>query len=114
MLDSLKWLLFDANSLSDERRYWIGFLVSLACFAIASYCAKQVKSNPRLFTALALFAGAWVARIHLRGGSIAQIDRRRRAQDARPALRSLGFHNGVRWSGPGPGRQGGALVPEFT
>src|SRR5215510_139671 len=61
MLDSLKWLLFDANSLSDERRYWIGFLVSLACFAIASYCAKQVKSNPRLFTALALFAGAWVA-----------------------------------------------------
>src|SRR5262249_16119825 len=31
------------------------------CFAIASYCAKQVKGNPRLFTALALFAGAWVA-----------------------------------------------------
>jgi len=61
MLDWLRWLLFDANFLSDERRYWIGFLVSLACFAIASYSAKQVKSNPRLFTALALFAGAWVA-----------------------------------------------------
>jgi hypothetical protein len=61
MLDWLKWLLFEANFLSDERRYWIGFLVSLACFVIASYGAKQVRSNPRLFTALALFASAWVA-----------------------------------------------------
>jgi hypothetical protein len=61
MLDWLKWLLFEANLLSDERRYWIGFLVSLACFVIASYGAKQVRNNPRLFTALALFASAWVA-----------------------------------------------------
>jgi len=61
MVDWLKWLLFDMGFLSLDHRYWIGLLVSLACFGITLYFAKEVKNDLTLFTVLALFAGAWVA-----------------------------------------------------
>src|SRR5215470_4165788 len=61
MRDWTESLLFDAGYLSSAQRNWIAFIVSLACFLIASYFAKQVKSNPRLFTVMALFSGALVA-----------------------------------------------------
>ncbi len=61
MLDWLKWLIFNADFLGFEQRYWIGFLASIACFGITAYFATEVRDKPRLFTVMALFAGVWVA-----------------------------------------------------
>jgi len=61
MLDWIKWLLFDWGDLSPAQRDWIGFLISMACVYGAYRFARAVQSNARLFTVMALFAGALVA-----------------------------------------------------
>lgn len=61
MVDFIWWLIREWHVFGVEMRYWIGFLAAAACFAISAYAAKEVRSSPRLFTVMALFAGAWVA-----------------------------------------------------
>lgn len=47
--------------LSDWRfTYLIGWLSALGCFAICVYTAGRMSKHPRLYTVIALFAGAWV------------------------------------------------------
>ena len=57
------WLTLDANFLTLETRYWVGFLVSLGCFLIVSlWFVREISGkagDPHLFTVLALFAGVW-------------------------------------------------------
>jgi hypothetical protein len=40
-----------------HRAFWAS---ALACFLITYFCARRIDKDPRLFTVLALFAGAWV------------------------------------------------------
>jgi hypothetical protein len=60
MLDTL-FLVLTQRNVDPTTKYGIGFLAAVACFAITSWYSKDVRSNPRLFTVLALFAGVWVA-----------------------------------------------------
>jgi len=60
MLDTLFSVLTQRN-VDPTTKYRIAFLAAVACFAITSWYSKDVRSNPRLFTVLALFAGVWVA-----------------------------------------------------
>jgi hypothetical protein len=43
-----------------EFHYFLGWSSALACFLISYFTARHVRSNARLFTVMALFAGAWV------------------------------------------------------
>jgi hypothetical protein len=55
------WSLWNESILSDSGfTYWVGWWSALICFLVSFYAAKRIWNQPRLFTALALFAGAWV------------------------------------------------------
>jgi len=45
---------------NDKINAWFSWLSALLCFLISYFAAWRIKSHPRLFTSLALFAGAWV------------------------------------------------------
>jgi len=45
---------------SPAFTYRLGWWSALACFLMSYFAARHVRSNPRLFTVMALFAGAWV------------------------------------------------------
>jgi hypothetical protein len=51
--------LLNATIYSTPFNYRVGWYSALACCAISYYVARQVKEHARLYTALALFAGAW-------------------------------------------------------
>ena len=51
--------LLPAYVYSTAFTYRLGWWTALACCAIAYYAARLVKNHARLYTALALFAGAW-------------------------------------------------------
>jgi hypothetical protein len=62
ILEWLRWFVFTPGFLGDsDTKYRVAFYVALACFAIVAFYAGKVYSSPRLFTALGLFAGAWLA-----------------------------------------------------
>jgi hypothetical protein len=45
---------------NEKINAWFGWLSALACFLISYFAAWRIRSHPRLFTSLALFAGTWV------------------------------------------------------
>ena len=52
-----EWL--NASVSSTAFNYQVGWYSALLCCAISYYVARQVKNHARLYTVLALFAGAW-------------------------------------------------------
>jgi hypothetical protein len=51
--------LLNATIYNTPFNYRVGWYSALACCAIAYYVARQVRTHARLYTVLALFAGAW-------------------------------------------------------
>jgi hypothetical protein len=51
--------VLNATIYSTAFNYRFGWWSALVCCGVAYYVARQVKSHPRLYTVLALFAGAW-------------------------------------------------------